>query len=79
MNGVAFDLVRDAEVDDLERATDNHKVRRLEVGVNDLAIMDDLDALEHLRHRPIEWSGNVSQRAARVCGWHGARRTCSQK
>lgn len=52
MHGIALDLVRDAKVDNLERSSDQDEVCRFEVGMDDLPIMHDLDALEHLQTEP---------------------------
>lgn len=45
---VALDLVRDAEINDLEAPPDENKVGRLEIRMNDAVVVDNLNALEHL-------------------------------
>lgn len=49
MNGIALDLVRDPKVNNLERPSDQHKVCRFEISMNDAVIMNDLNAFQHLK------------------------------
>jgi hypothetical protein len=44
MNGMILDRMRDTEIDDLEHPADEDEVGGLEVGVDDLMVVNNLDA-----------------------------------